>query len=216
VGASEANLRKALKVVDAMAPCNLFVDEIEKALAGASVGAHVGDSGVSVGMFGTLLTWLNDHTTDVFFVAAANDITLLPSEFTRAERFDRIFFVETPSKQEREVIWDMYLRKYRLSDGLERPEDNLWTGAEVKACCRIAKRLSRISEQPLLEAAKGLVPVAMSAAEVLDARRKIANNAYTDANTGDIYRIPSFGPVQAVPAKKGRKVSLPEGPHFAS
>lgn len=84
VGQTENNIRKALQIADAMAPSILFVDEVEKALSGAAGGAQ--DSGVSARMFGKLLTWMNDHTSDVFLVATCNDISKLPPEFVRAER----------------------------------------------------------------------------------------------------------------------------------
>src|ERR1017187_3597291 len=86
VGSTEANVRQALRIADAMAPCILFTDELEKSLAG--VGGQ-GDSGVSTRLFGTLLTWLADHDPDVFFIGTANDVSKLPPEFTRAERLDR-------------------------------------------------------------------------------------------------------------------------------
>jgi hypothetical protein len=82
VGQTEENVRRALSIADAMAPCILMVDEIEKSLAGAT-GSN-GDSGVSARLFGTLLTWLNDHTSDVFVVCTANDVSKLPPEFSRA------------------------------------------------------------------------------------------------------------------------------------
>ena len=81
VGQTENNIRQALKTADAMAPCILFVDEVEKALAGATSGSK-GDSGVSSRLFGTLLTWLNDHTSEVYVVMTCNDIRQLPPEFS--------------------------------------------------------------------------------------------------------------------------------------
>jgi len=93
VGQSEANLRSALRTIDAMGPSVVFCDEIEKALAGAA-GSGVGDSGVGQRMFGTLLSWLSDHESDAFVIATANDISKLPPEFARAERFDGVFFLD--------------------------------------------------------------------------------------------------------------------------
>ncbi len=72
-----------------MAPCILFLDEVEKALSGAGSNS---DSGVSSRLFGTMLSWMNDHTSDVYLVATCNDITKLPPEFARAERFDAVVF----------------------------------------------------------------------------------------------------------------------------
>jgi len=84
VGQSEANIRQALRQVDAMSPCVVMVDEVEKALAGSSGSS--GDSGVAARLFGTLLGWLNDRTSDSFVVCTANDIARLPPEFARSER----------------------------------------------------------------------------------------------------------------------------------
>ena len=105
VGETERNVRQALRIADAMSPCILFVDELEKGLSG--VGGN-GDSGVSTRMFGTLLTWMADHTSDVFVIATANDVSKLPPELTRAERLDATFFLDLPAKPERQAIWAMY------------------------------------------------------------------------------------------------------------
>src|SRR5581483_196804 len=105
VGATEANIRQALRVADAMSPCILFTDELEKGLSG--VGGQ-GDSGVSTRLFGTLLTWLADRESDVFFLGTANDVSKLPPEFTRAERLDAVFFLDLPGPDEKALIWQMY------------------------------------------------------------------------------------------------------------
>ena len=91
-------------MADAMAPCVLFADEIEKALARASSSGQT-DSGVTARVFGSLLTWLNDHESDLFFVGTCNDAGKLPPEFARAERFDGIFFVDLPGPEQRAAIW---------------------------------------------------------------------------------------------------------------
>ena len=95
VGESERNVRQALRIADAMAPCVLFCDELDKGLSGVASSSQ-GDSGVSNRLFGSFLTWLSDHESDVFVVATANDISRLPPEFSRAERFDATFFVDLP------------------------------------------------------------------------------------------------------------------------
>ena len=117
VGQSEERIRNALKIADAMAPCVLFVDEIEKALAGAASG-YQGDGGVSSDQFGTLLTWLNDHESDVFFICTSNDISKLPPEFSRAERFDGIFFIDLPTraKTNASAIWHPCTRQGQYGD----------------------------------------------------------------------------------------------------
>jgi SpoVK/Ycf46/Vps4 family AAA+-type ATPase len=110
VGESEAKMREALKVVDAMAPCILFLDEIEKGLAG--VGGSSTDGGTTQRVGGTFLTWLNDHTSEVFVIATCNDYAKLPPEYTRMGRWDAIFFVDNPGPGEREQILNIYWRRF--------------------------------------------------------------------------------------------------------
>jgi SpoVK/Ycf46/Vps4 family AAA+-type ATPase len=109
VGSSEENLRKAIRAVESLAPVVLWVDEVEKGLAGAQGGG--GDTGVSARVFGTLLTWLQEKTAPVFVVATANRIESLPPELLRKGRFDEIFFVDLPSEAERADILKIQLVK---------------------------------------------------------------------------------------------------------
>jgi len=192
VGQSEANIRSALRIADAMAPCVLFLDEVEKALAGAS---SANDSGVSARLFGTLLTWLNDHESDVFVVCTSNDISRLPPEFARAERFDGIFFLDLPSDKERDAIWQMYVEHFRLvDDTLDEDQmpvwrtirDDNWTGAEIRACCRLAALLG----MSLQEAAQHVVPVALTAQDKIAQLREWAEGRCLDASRPGIYHRP--------------------------
>jgi SpoVK/Ycf46/Vps4 family AAA+-type ATPase len=109
IGESEANLRRALLQTEAMAPVILWVDEIEKAFASAA--SRSADGGLSQRMFGTLLTWLQEHEAPVFVVATANDIEALPPELLRKGRFDEIFFVDLPDADVRREILAIHLRK---------------------------------------------------------------------------------------------------------
>jgi hypothetical protein len=181
VGQSEQNVRQALKIADAMSPCVLFVDELEKALAG--LGSQ-GDSGVSTRMFGTLLTWLSDHTSDVFFVGTSNDISKLPPEFGRAERFDGLFFLDLPSAVEKGLIWQMYRKQFGVPASQAKPADADWTWAEIKSCCRLAALL----DVPLTEAAQHVVPVAVTAAEQVERLRTWAGGRCLSASLPGIYR----------------------------
>jgi hypothetical protein len=182
VGQTEQRTRDALKIADAMAPCILFCDEIEKALSGVGSSGQA-DSGVSARLFGSLLTWLNDHTSDVFFVATCNDISKLPPEFARAERFDGIFFIDLPTAEQREIIWDIYLSMFDLDREQSRPTDDNWTGAEIKACCR----LSALLDVPLMAAAQNVVPVAVTAAESVEKLRNWASGRCLSADQTGLY-----------------------------
>lgn len=197
VGATEANIRQALRIADAMSPCLLFCDELEKALSG--VGGQ-GDSGVSTRLFGTLLTWLAEHESDVFFIGTANSISMLPPEFTRAERLDAVFFLDTPNVAERDQIWTMYRREFDIPANQSRPDDTQWTGAEIRSCCRLATLL----DISLHQAAQHVVPVAATAAEAMDKLKTWASGRCLDAANPGIYS--REGP-QA--NKAGRRIHRP-------
>ncbi|GAB2693652.1 SpoVK/Ycf46/Vps4 family AAA+-type ATPase [Microbacterium marinum] len=107
VGSSEQNLRTAIATAEAVAPCILWVDEIEK---GFSNTTGQGDSGTTARVFGTFLTWMQEKKHPVFVVATANNIDVLPPEFMRKGRFDEIFFVDLPTAVEREAIWELQLQ----------------------------------------------------------------------------------------------------------
>lgn len=109
VGESEQNLRKALRVAEAVAPVVLWLDEIEKSIGSAS-GRQ--DGGVAADAVGTILTWLQEKAGSVFVVATANDVSALPPEMTRKGRFDEIFFVDLPTTPEREAILATTLVKH--------------------------------------------------------------------------------------------------------
>ena len=180
VGDTERNVRQALKIADAMSPCVLYCDELEKGLSG--VGGS-GDSGVSTRLFGTLLSWLADHESDVFFIGTANDISRLPPEFTRAERLDAIFFLDLPGAAERQTIWQQYRRQYDIAVSQPIPADVDWTGAEIKSCCR----LSALLDVSLTEAARNVVPVARTAAEAVTKLRQWASGRCLSADRPGLY-----------------------------
>ena len=180
-----------------MAPCVLFLDEVEKALSGASSN---GDSGVSARLFGTFLSWLNDHESDVFVIATCNNIASLPPEFARAERFDGVFFLDLPGEQQKQAIWKMYLSMFGLDPDQARPNDQDWTGAEIRSCCR----LSALLDVPLTAAAQNVVPVAVTAAESVARLRDWASGRCLNADVPGIYfRNPGAG------AKQRRQIRRP-------
>ena len=132
LGQSEANLRKAIQVAESVAPAILWIDEIEKALAGGA-----GDSGVSQRILGSLLTWMEEKTSAVFVVATANQINVLPPELLRKGRMDEIFFVDLPDNEERSEIFKVHLSKRNrnpLAFDLDKlvAETKGFSGAEIE------------------------------------------------------------------------------------
>lgn len=109
IGESEENMRKALKLSEAISPCVLWIDEIEKAFSG--VGGYGGGSDVTTRLFGQFLTWMQEKENTVFIVATANDISKIPPEFLRKGRFDELFYVDFPNDEERRRIIEIHLKK---------------------------------------------------------------------------------------------------------
>lgn len=142
VGSSEDNIRKAIATAEAVAPCVLWIDEIEKGMSGVqSSGAT--DGGVTSRIFSTVLTWMQEKTSPVFVVATANNINLLPPEFLRKGRFDEIFFVDLPNLEERKNIFAIHLAKKGQNIKnfpLEKFAKDLegFNGAEIEECIKEA------------------------------------------------------------------------------
>lgn len=109
IGESEENMRKALRLSEAISPCVLWIDEIEKAFSG--VGSFGGASDVTTRLFGQFLTWMQEKENTVFIVATANDISRIPPEFLRKGRFDELFYVDFPNDEERRKIIEIHLKK---------------------------------------------------------------------------------------------------------
>ena len=137
VGQSESNLRLVIQTAEAIAPCVLWLDEIEKGLAGSkSSGAT--DGGTSARVFGSFISWMQEKTSPVFIVATANDVSQLPPEMLRKGRWDELFFVDLPNQAEREAIWKIQIAKYERDSKdfdtvqLAKATEGL-TGSEIEA-----------------------------------------------------------------------------------
>lgn len=151
VGESEDNLRRCLHIAEAIAPCVLFIDELEKAFAGVS---SEGDSGVSKRIFGSFLTWMQEKTADVFIVATANDVSGLPPAFLRGGRFDAIFWVDLPDEIQRDEIIRIHLNKVgRNPENFNIPElvlaSHNFTGAEIEVWIKEAMILAYSRKEEL-------------------------------------------------------------------
>jgi hypothetical protein len=191
VGQSEQNIRAALRLADAVAPCVLWLDEIEKAVGGYRSSAQT-DSGVTLGMVGALLTWMQERTSRVLVVATCNDYAALPPELTRAGRFDERFFVDLPTSAERREIAEVHLRRYGVTpDGHTARIADLsdgWTGAEIEALVRSAARRTRrqITTEVLIECARDIRPISRVRAKEIESLREWARGALRPANTPEV------------------------------
>ncbi len=110
VGSSEENVRNVLNLIEAVSPCVVMIDEIEKGLAGVQ-SSNASDGGTTARVVGTLLSWMQDNESSAFIVATANNIRQLPPELQRKGRIDEIFFVPLPEESERDEIFQIHIRK---------------------------------------------------------------------------------------------------------
>lgn len=182
VGESEKNFRRATALAEAMAPVVLWIDEIEKAFA-QSTSAEA-DGGVSQRLFGSFLTWLQEKKEEVFVVGAANDLMRLPPELLRKGRFDEIFFVDLPVREERMNIFAIHLRLRKLDPAafdLTRLADASegFSGAEIEQAVisslyRSLQRKQPPSTESIIEALRSTVPLSVSRAEDIARVRSMA------------------------------------------
>jgi len=173
VGESESRTRQMIQVAEALAPCILWIDEIDKAFAG--VGSK-GDAGTASRVFGTFINWLAEKSSPVFVVATANDIQALPPEMLRKGRFDEIFFVGLPTQEERKAIYDVHLSRLRPHNLKSYDIDRLayetpdFSGAEIEQTLIEAMHIGfsqnrDFATDDILEAASQIIPLARTAVE---------------------------------------------------
>jgi ATP-dependent 26S proteasome regulatory subunit len=193
VGESEERMRKALEVAEGVAPCVLWIDELEKGLSG--IGGS-GDSGVATRVFGTLLTWMEEKTKPVFVVATANDISQLPPELLRKGRLDEIFFVDLPTAQNRAEILMIHLARrnrtpsnYDIAAIANATDD--FSGAELEELVvdalyeAYSSSERELKSEHLLRAAEDIKPLARSRAREITALREWAShNCRSAASVG--------------------------------
>ena len=231
VGSSEQNMRTAIKTAEAIAPCILWIDEIEKGFAGSSGS---GDSGTSSRVFGSFLTWMQEKKESVFVIATANNIDKLPPEFLRKGRFDEIFFVDLPTLSERKLIWDLHLNKRLKSTevlGDTKLDEKLYvllaeqtegySGAEIEQAV-VAGLFDAFSEKrsittdDLVRSVKNMVPLSITQAETIETIREWANvRAVAATATEDRTEIKSSEksvtpktPAPVEPVRGGRTVDF--------
>lgn len=181
VGQSEQQLKDALTTAENVSPCILWIDEIEKGLSGATGGS--GDGGVSTRMVGQFLFWMQECKKQVFVVATANDVSMLPSELLRRGRFDELFFVDLPTADERRDILSLYMRKYLnldfsgpFADKIVEISDG-FTGADLESTVRdlayrsIANENFVLDTENIISAFNNVVPLSQTSPEKIEAIR---------------------------------------------
>jgi len=176
IGQSEQRVRKMIEIAEALSPCVLWVDEIDKAFAGAQSS---GDSGTTSRVLATFITWLSEKTSPVFVVSTANNIDCIPPEILRKGRFDEIFFLNLPTEEERSDIFNVHLNRVR-PDSKETFEIQLlsklskdFSGAEIEQVVIEAMRLGfnenrEFTNEDILTSIQNLVPLARTKSKELN------------------------------------------------
>jgi len=194
VGESEKKIRRVIEIIKAMAPCIVFVDEIEKGLAGARGGST--DGGTTQRTTAIWLKFMSDRPKGIYIVATCNDISSIPPEYLRAERWDTApFFIDLPNDDERPAILDHYKNVYGVNGKTTAKELKGWSGAEIKALCRIASMMN----VSLDDARQFVVPISTTMKEEIERLRKWSEGRTLQASADG---------VQTTGAKPKRSVDI--------
>ncbi|MBI5883044.1 MAG: AAA family ATPase [Elusimicrobia bacterium] len=212
VGQSEENMRRAIRTAESVAPCVLWLDEIEKGLSGTQ-SSNFSDAGTTARVFSTFLTWLQEKTKPVFVAATANSVNMLPPELLRKGRLDEIFFVDLPSAAERRDIFVIHIKKRGRDpekfdlDGLCRASVG-YSGAEIEQA--VVEGLyeafnagRELSDEDLKKTLASSVPLSRTMKEDIDGLRSWAASRARPASTPD-------APAQQAAGGFTRKVEVPD------
>ncbi|PYV84399.1 MAG: hypothetical protein DMG93_05025 [Acidobacteria bacterium] len=192
IGETEKRILKVFKVAEGLAPCVLWIDELEKVFAGSGPDSASVDAGVSSRILASFLSWMQDRKAPVFVAATCNNVTVLPPELIRKGRFDELFFVDLPSHNERRQIFEIQLAK-RKRNAADFDLDRIATaargfsGAEIDAAVQSALYAAYSSKQPLttqtfLDVLARTVPLSITRAEEIDALRSWAKQRAVPAS----------------------------------
>jgi len=216
IGQSEANMRKALKTAEALAPCVLWIDELEKSLGGSSGGT---DSGTTARVFGSFLNWMQEKSDPVFVVATANDVSQLPPEMLRKGRFDELFFVDLPSREDRNEIFKIHLSlRGRDPSDYEVEELGLasdqFSGAEIESVVvdglyRAFSVNRELHKNDMLRSIMDTVPLAKTMGSKIESLRKWAKTRARFATSSEgANNLEKLDFVDATSVTRGRKVDF--------
>lgn len=181
VGESEKLMKRAIEIITANSPCILFIDEIEKGLAGVGSG-QTGDGGTTKRSMAQFLKFLSDsRPAGIYVIATCNNISSLPPEWVRAERWDSApFFVDLPNEQEAKTILEHYKKIYNVTGTPKSMKG--WSGAEIKSVCRIAAMMQVNIEN----AEEFIIPVSKTMKEEIEGLRKWAEDKTIPSSIKDL------------------------------
>jgi AAA+ superfamily predicted ATPase len=195
IGETEKRIRKVFQVAEGLAPCVLWIDELEKVFAGSGPDSASADAGVSSRLLAAFLSWMQDRRAPVFVAATCNNVTALPPELIRKGRFDELFFVDLPNPAERKKIFSIQLAKRKRNPAdfdLERicAVAEGYSGAEIDAAVQTAlyaaySEKKALNTQSLLDALADTVPLSTTRAEEIAAQREWARTRAVPASAGE-------------------------------
>jgi len=195
IGETEKRIQKVFQVAEGLAPCVLWIDELEKVFAGSGADSASADAGVSSRLLASFLSWMQDRKAPVFVAATCNNVSVLPPELIRKGRFDELFFVDLPNQAERKQIFTIQLSR-RKRNPTEFQLDRLaaaargYSGAEIESVVQTAlyaaySQKQQLGDQHLLEAIQATVPLSTTRAEEIDALREWAAKRAVPASVPD-------------------------------
>jgi SpoVK/Ycf46/Vps4 family AAA+-type ATPase len=194
IGETEKRIQKVFQVAEGLAPCVLWIDELEKVFAGSGPDSASADAGVSSRLLASFLSWMQDRKAPVFVAATCNNVNALPPELIRKGRFDELFFVDLPSQAERKQIFGIQLTQRK-----RKPEDfhldqvaaaaRGFSGAEIESVVQTAlyaaySQKHQLTNQHLLDAIQSTVPLSTTRAEEIEALRQWARQRAVPASSG--------------------------------
>src|SRR5258706_16002865 len=169
IGETEKRIQKVFKVAEGLAPCVLWIDELEKVFAGSGPDSASADAGVSSRLLASFLSWMQERTSPVFVAATCNNVTVLPPELIRKGRFDELFFVDLPNSAERKQVFSIQLTRRKRNprdfdlDGIADAAKG-FSGAEIESAVQTAlyaaySRKNELATEDLLTALSSTVPL---------------------------------------------------------
>jgi len=197
IGETEKRIQKVFRVAEGLAPCVLWIDELEKVFAGSGPDSASVDAGVSSRILAAFLSWMQDRIAPVFVAATCNNVTVLPPELIRKGRFDELFFVDLPNQSERKQIFAIQLNKRKRNPAdfdLDRVAATAtgFSGAEIDAAVQSALYAAyngkqALTTQVLLDVLSQTVPLSTTRAEEIQSQRAWARERAVPASAGDAH-----------------------------